>query len=209
MADKGQLTPVPGETQLATGLLVNVESVLSNFDRNRFSNKDDGDNSSVAGLVGLRYKKPAGKVEADASAEIVPDGFPQIARLDAIEDQYLWQRETAVNSGRKRIMGGLILRPSNQFSGKVSTGFSDEETGLTARRLNFETEIKGVKHSQLRMKVNLASSEERGNSRTLLDLRPELQTDFLPVRVVVRGEYDQRGLESDSSQRTNSKREIE
>ncbi|MBK7091611.1 MAG: hypothetical protein IPH59_07815 [bacterium] len=209
MPETVHLTAVAGEASLAPGLRVNVESVLSNYDRNRFSNKDDGDNGSVAGLVGLRYRKPAGKVEADASAEIVPDGFPQIARLDAIEDQYLWQRETTENSGRKRILGGLILRPSDQFSGKVSTGFSDEETGLTARRLNFETEIKGVKHSQLRMKVNLASSEERGNSRTLLDLRPELQTDFLPVRVVVRGEYDQRGLESDSSQRTDSKREIE
>ncbi len=59
------------------------------------------------------------------------------------------------------------------------------------------------------MKVNLASSDELVNSRSLFDLRPELQTDLLPVRVVVRGEYDQRSLDNDSTNRTDSKREIE
>lgn len=209
MPETVHLTALAGEASVASGLRVNVESVLSNYDRNRFSSKDDGDNSSVAGLVGLRFRKPAGKVEADASAEIIPEEFPQVARLDAIEDQYLWQRETTANSGRKRILGGLTVKPSNQFSGKLSTGFSDEQGGLTARRLNLESELRQVQRSEIRMKVNLASSEGRGNSRSLLDLRPELQSDLLPVRIVVKGEYDQRSLENDSTDLIDSKREIE
>ncbi len=57
--------------------------------------------------------------------------------------------------------------------------------------------------------VNLASSDELGNSRSLVDLQPELQTDLLPVRFLVKGEYDLRSLENDSTDRSDSKRELE
>lgn len=209
MPESVHLTAIAGETQLLPGLRVNAESVLSNYDRNRFSNKDDSNNNSLAGLVGLKYRQPTGRVEADATAEIIPDGFPQVARLDAIEDQYLWQREATSGGGRKRMLGGLSIKPNDRFFSRVSTGYSDEESGLTARRLNVDTELRQIWQSQARVKVNLASSDERGNSRSLFDLRPELQTDLLPVRVILRGEYDLRGQDNDSTERTDSKREIE
>lgn len=209
MPETVHLASMAGGAQLLPGLHVSAESVLSNFDRNRFSSKDDGDNTTVAGLVGFRYKPAAGRIEVDATAEVIPDGFPQVARLDAIEDQYLWQRDAASSGGRKRVLGGLTIEPSDNFTTRVSTGFSDEQGAVTARRMNLESEIKQVQRSQFRMKVNLASSEERGDSRTLVDVRPELQSDLLPVRIVVRGEYDQRSLDNDSTNRTDSKREIE
>lgn len=204
-----QLAAVAGETLLLPGLRLNGESVLSNYDRNRFSSKGDNDNNSIAGLAGMKYNPAPGEFAADASVEIIPDGFPQVARLDAIEDRYLWQREGTSGSGRKRALAGLSVSPTERFSGKVSTGYSDEQGGLTARRLNFESVLRKVAQSRALVQVNLAASKEAGTSRSLFDLRPQLESALLPVKIMFKGEYDLRRVETDSTDRTDSRREVE
>ncbi len=46
MPETVHLTAIAGEARLMPGLRINGESVLSSYDRNRFSSKDDGDNNS-------------------------------------------------------------------------------------------------------------------------------------------------------------------
>ncbi len=197
------------QEQFGVGLHFSAESIVSNYDRNRFSSRDDGDNNDVAGNVGLKYGSIAGKLAAEASAEIIPNGFPQIARLDQIEDRYLWQRDSTEQSGRKRLLAAMAIKPAEQYTIGVKGGYSEEESGAVSRRLNISTGLTQVARSQAQLQLNLASSRIGGRSRSLVDLRPEIVSEYLPVKATLKGEYDERQSDGADLDRSDSKREIE
>ncbi|MGB5137158.1 MAG: hypothetical protein WBP29_01350 [Candidatus Zixiibacteriota bacterium] len=203
------LTAAAGAIKISNTLRLSGETVLSSYDRNRFSSKDDGDNSSVAGLVGLKYGTNASRVSGDFSAEVVPDGFPRITRTENVEESYLWQRSDTTGIGRKRAQAGLSIAPGGIFSGRISSGYSDEQNGFVARRFNLDSEVAKIAKSKAKLQVNMASSEQGDTKRSLLDLKPQVESEILPVKMVLRGEYDRRKTEFAGANRVDNKREIE
>ena len=204
-----QLAAASGSMQIARSLRLSGESVLSNYDRNRFSSRDDGDNNSVAGLLGLRFGSGDAKVAGDVSAEVVPDRFPRITRTENVEDSYLWQRSDTTGIGRKRFQSSLSINPRESFKGRISAGYSDEQNGFVARRLNLDSELARLADSKARLQINLASSQQGDARRSLLDIKPRLESEALPIRLTLAGEYDRRTSEISANEQTDNKREIE
>ena len=204
-----QLAAASGSMQIARSLRLSGESVFSNYDRNRFSSRDDNDNNSVAGLVGLRFGSSDTKVAGDVSAEVVPDRFPRITRTENVEDSYLWQRSDTTGIGRKRFQSSLSINPRRNFKGRISTGCSDEQNGFVARRLNLDSELARLADSKAQLQINLASSQQGDARRSLLDIKPRLESEIFPIKLTLAGEYVRRTSEVAADERTDNKREIE
>jgi hypothetical protein len=183
---------------------------LSVYDRNRFSSIGDGENTKAAGFLGLAYGSDSQHIKGNASAEYLPAGFARMGRLDNVDENYLWQRQSQQLSDRQRFLGDLSVSMGGHDRSRVEVGYTSEKDGFESKRVGFSTQLTQVAHSTFGIDFNLSSAKERPGSNRLVELKPAYRLTLNPVALTLIGDYDNRKVELYGSGTTyNSKREGE
>jgi hypothetical protein len=205
-----QLMTVSGKYHLSNKLQFNGEAALSNYDRNRFSKRDDDNNNTVAGFAGMNYLSDSSALSGSASAEFLPQGFNRVGRLDFVDESYLWQKQSQDSGDRQRYLGTMSARFSRYDKSRLDVGFTKETGGFQSSRLSLSNEIRELQRATLRSDLAYAASKDRYGENRLLNVKPYLKTTFLPVALLARGEYDhRRNAPRNLPATSDSKRELE
>ncbi|MCK4857629.1 MAG: hypothetical protein KAT58_06665, partial [candidate division Zixibacteria bacterium] len=207
--------PLPEGVTIASGRLgyhlsdrfkITTEAALSNYDRNRLSHLDDDDNFQAAGQVNLEYRNCSGRLSGSLAAEYLPAGFYRLSRLDYVEEDYLWQRDTKGQSDRQRYLARLSTRFSKYDQTAWEFGYTAEAGGFRGVRGNLQSKIEGLTGSSLTLDMNYTNSEDVNSDNKLFGLKPHLTCKLLPVQFDLSGEYDIRTCSPVSGQRSSSSR---
>jgi hypothetical protein len=210
LPEAAQVTTVRSEIAASRSLRLSGEVGVSVYDRNRFSSQGDGDNTKGAGYLGLAYGSSAQRVKGNASAEYLPAGFARMGRLDNIDENYLWQRQSQKFSDRQRYLGDLTFSLGKNDRSRIEAGYTSEKGGFESRRVGLSTQLTQVGHSTIGVDFNLSSAKDQAGANRLIELKPSYRLALDRVALTVRGDYDNRKIELYGITTTyNSKREGE
>jgi hypothetical protein len=210
LPEAAQVAVVRSEIAPSRSLRLSSEVGLSVYDRNRFSSHGDGDNTKAAGYLGLAYGSNSQRVKGNASAEYLPAGFARMGRLDNVDENYLWQRQSQQLSDRQRYLGDMTVSLGGHDRSRVEAGYTSEKDGFESKRVGFSTQLAQVAHSMVGVDFNLSSASDQTGANRLVELKPSYRLALNPVAFTVKGDYDNRKIELYGSTTTySSKREGE
>jgi len=210
LPEAAQAVASTGSIALNSNLTLAGELAYSNYDRNRFSARDDHDNAQAAGFGQLEYRQHNRFVTVKIAAEYLPAQFYRFSRMDQVDDDYLWQRSSSRQRDRKRYDAAVALRPDSTISAELLGGITREGAGLRSERAGVRFSSSGRLNLAANLAIDAAAAEEAGLERKLIRIKPEVRTVKLPVVLLARGEYDQRRSQAEGAAATTlSKREIE
>jgi hypothetical protein len=210
LPEAAQVAVVRSEIAPSRSLRLSSEVGLSVYDRNRFSTIGDGENTKAAGFLGLAYGSNSQRVKGNASAEYLPAGFARMGRLDNVDENYLWQRQSQELSDRQRYLGDVTVSMGGHDRSRVEAGYTSEKDGFESKRVGFSTQLAQVGHSTVGVDFNLSSARDQTGANRLIELKPSYRLALNPVALTLKGDYDNRKIELYGSRTTyNSKREGE
>lgn len=205
-----QVVTVKGNIRLSDHLQFNSETALSNYDQNRFSQRDDGDNTTAACFLGMNYVGSSKVVTGGVSAEYLPQGFNRLGRLDYVDENYLWQRQQPTSGNRQRYLADVNAHFTRYDKSRLEGGFTREQGGFQSARMSLASEIRELRKSTLQLDLAFASANDRSGDNRMFDLKPRFRTALLPIAITARGEYDNRRRRTGTIPIiTDSKRELE
>ncbi|MFH2055891.1 MAG: hypothetical protein ABIJ61_08030 [bacterium] len=208
LPEAAQLVSLRGELQLASGLRLRQETALSLYDRNRLSALDDGDNDKVAAQLHLDFGKASQALSGTLSAELLPGGFFRTSRLEAVEEDYLWQRRVETQGDRQRYLVAADSRLTPRDKSHWEAGYTKEVDGFTSARGSNETSIE-LPSTRLHWNLNLADAEDTLGTSSLVEIQPEVTSTWLPVRTTLSGLYDLRHQrDASGTEYSQSRREL-
>ncbi len=210
LAEAAQVVAGAGSIALNSSLSLTGELAYSNYDRNRFSARDDHDNAQAAGFGQLEYRQRNRVVTAKVAGEYLPAQFYRFSRMDQVDDDYVWQRSSSRQRDRNRYDATVTLRPDSTLTGELLGGITREGAEFRSERAGLRFSSSGRLNLATNVAIDAAAAEEDGLERKLIRIKPDVRTVRLPVMLLARGEYDQRRSQTDgSAAMTLSKREIE
>lgn len=210
LPEAAQVVAGAGSIALSSNVTLAGELAYSNYDRNRFSARDDHDNAQAAGFGQLEYRQRSRVVTAKVAAEYLPAEFYRFSRMDQADDDYVWQRSSSRRRDRSRYDAAVTLRPDTSFSGELLGGITREGLGFRSERAGLRLSSSGRLNLAANVAIDAAAAEEESLERKLIRIKPDLRTFKLPVVLLARGEYDQRRSQTDGAAATTlSKREVE
>jgi hypothetical protein len=210
LPEAAQVAVVRSEIAASHSLRLTSEVGLSLYDRNRFSSIGDDENTKAAGFLGLTYGSKAQRVKGNASAEYLPTGFARMGRLDNVDENYLWQRQSQQISDRQRYLGDMIVSLGRHDRSRIEVGYTSEKEGFESKRVGFSTQLEQVGHSTIGVDFNLSSASDQMGANRLFELKPSYRLALNPIALTLKGDYDNRKIELYGSRTIcNSKREGE
>ena len=210
--------PLPSRTHLTSlgmdyggqrGNWARIESALSHQDQNLFSEIDDSNNSNIALGFQAGYRSPGSRRYATIEAEYLPADFARLQRLDAVDEEYLWQRSARSVADRQRytlLAGGGL---SHFDISQIELGYTREGSTFDSRRLGWLANIDSLAGNAATWKLDFAESDDGPTSNRLVRVKPRLTNTSLPVTLLLSGEFDVRRQETLGIAVSESRREGE
>ncbi len=209
LPESAQLAAVKSEANLGRAVKIAGELAYSNYDRNRFSSRDDADNSQIAAFAALRGGLPGSTHSAGLTAEYLPAQFYRLSRLDDVDAAYLWQRRFRLPKDRRRLDGYYEVAADSGLKAQLSGGITREGSEFRAENAGLESRAQIGASTDLRLSADWARSNEAGIERRLFRLQPNVSQRFGALALEGGGEYDQLRTDGGTAPAgTSSKREL-
>ena len=104
-----------------------------------------------------------------------------MGRLDNVDENYLWQRQSQQLSDRQRYLGDMTVSLGGHDRSRVEAGYTSEKSGFESKRVGVSTQLTQVGHSTVGVDFNLSSASNQTGANRLLAIKPSYRLALNPV----------------------------
>ena len=187
--EKKQIISLGAEVRPGYGATIGTELSISNNDLNRFSQKDNGNNSGLAGVLKYNHvldlnKKKSWTLETDNFYEFVDENFIPLNPYRSAEFARDWNLPSQILSGKQDIIKSSIgLNKSDSLLLKYSFNrFDLKDTYIgTNQNATFNYLFKGLK---INSKIDLLNSEGFGEKTSFVRPIVDISQMLIPSKSI-------------------------